>query len=174
MILILQTVGFVTALMFGAFAILSWKMAEKATEQANMANMISFLSLCAQITQNDVCRHHSPSFKVQLTFSYTFVADLCTDVSAVAEESLSSYAASAFPTPTESSGSPNYRASMPGWLTATGVIIPSTIIFMSGGAMVLIIRARRRLHPEVQPYDEQKTPVVDSPYVHVRIRSSTI
>jgi hypothetical protein len=51
-ILILQIVGFVGAILFGVFGILSWKASMKAVDQANSANLLAFLALCSQ-SSND-------------------------------------------------------------------------------------------------------------------------
>jgi hypothetical protein len=45
--LILQVVGFIAAILFGTFSILSWQASIKAAEEATSANLIAFLSLCS-------------------------------------------------------------------------------------------------------------------------------
>jgi hypothetical protein len=50
--LILQVVGFIAAILFGTFSILAWQASLKALEQANSANLLAFLSLCADSRNN--------------------------------------------------------------------------------------------------------------------------
>ena len=89
LILILQIVGFVTALLFGVFSILSWKLSEKAIAEANTANIISFLSLCAQITsENNVSRDHSKLPEHYLIFRYRLFSQIYVLASLVSQNNL--------------------------------------------------------------------------------------
>ncbi|KAF2500442.1 hypothetical protein BU16DRAFT_556910 [Lophium mytilinum] len=57
LIWILQIVGFLTALIFGTFSVLSWKIAQQATAEASSANLLSFIALCEQaLTDNSLIR----------------------------------------------------------------------------------------------------------------------
>lgn len=53
---LLQTVGVVSAIVFGAFSVLAWQNSERAKAQADLSNALSLLSICGQVARNEVRR----------------------------------------------------------------------------------------------------------------------
>jgi hypothetical protein len=49
---LLQVFGAITAVIFGTFSILAWKIAVKASTQADVANLVAFLSFCSDLPAN--------------------------------------------------------------------------------------------------------------------------
>ena len=46
---LLQIFGIVAALVFGTFSVLAWQNSEKAAQQADVANLVAFLSFCGDL-----------------------------------------------------------------------------------------------------------------------------
>ena len=50
---LLQVFGAVTAVLFGTFSILEWQNSENAATQADVANLVAFLSFCGDLRSNN-------------------------------------------------------------------------------------------------------------------------
>lgn len=50
---LLQVFGALTAVLFGTFSILEWQNSEEAAAQADVANLVAFLSFCADLRSNN-------------------------------------------------------------------------------------------------------------------------
>jgi ABC-type multidrug transport system fused ATPase/permease subunit len=48
----LQVFGAIAVVIFGTFSVLAWKDAEQAKAQADIANLVSFLSFCGDVASN--------------------------------------------------------------------------------------------------------------------------
>jgi hypothetical protein len=98
--LILQVVGFIAAILFGAFSILSWQASIKALEQANSANLIAFLSLCADDKNNvspSLPRVHSSHVLIPL-FYQPNISNSCGKIYGESHKQLNMWANSVFKT----------------------------------------------------------------------------
>ncbi|KAH8892466.1 hypothetical protein GQ53DRAFT_840858 [Thozetella sp. PMI_491] len=92
----LQIIGTAAAVVFGAWSILAWKDAEEAKSQAQAANALALVALCAQAENSE----------------NTLLLQVCAGINAAAQATLSALAVSMFgPLATAATSSPTLSAS---------------------------------------------------------------